>query len=1135
MPEFDPKTLAEQTRQLEEQRRVLVEAARTRDNYNRVLLETQRISGKGTNVSKALSDVYSNLSKRQLKFKEGMNKTYDAIKKNAKAMSDAKEKIKSLVGEQKHYKKTSHTYRHINQRIEEQKKLMDDLKGKFGPLQGEMEDYRKGYKQTEKSIGEINSAMNVFSQTSEKSVKSLEDVDSVVDAQVDTYGKLVDAQKKSGQISEEEAKRLKEQYNTEENRFKLRGKIIKSKFPKELAEYALKIEERAKKEGRAPEEIAREEMRGALGGIVGGVGGLGKGFKGGIDVKSMYAGNKKALQAMDKSFKKFTVLKDYLKSSGEAAGGAAGMMKMLGGALKALGKLGWIGLIITAVQTVAKGVNKLDKFIKKYNKTFAKLYGPTLGLKNVSGAMDEFKRSLFDVQRNIKYGIGSEQITALFDAMAAGGLGLAGVGKRVAGGYTRVIVEAAEQSRDLGITMQEVGGMMQHQMLDMKSGIDEVSDTLKNMAYDAQIAGVQTKKMYEAALSAANALTYYGNYLDEATELLKNFQEQGAMGFKDAQEQTQKMMQSIEGMDIRKRMEKIHLAGIENVRAMFQEYYEEQKTAFDEQAKLVADAEKQLEAAEGRGDEAAVSRIEKRLGTLRDGLNKMRKPMDEAQRAAQGDLRTMAQYLGLLSDRVPEIIMKMVEGRKELEGGLFDPKNLMTISQVAEGLLDETGVRKFMDTLMHGAKVLETENERIAKSFASLFTKEMEDEREGISKILQPFLTGKQTDLNQLTAHLEKYSKVLPVSIERFAKEFAENPRLVAEILEKGKKATAEEVRKMAKAKIAAPLEMDFKETGKERDKRLSELVKQTTPISEFAKIMGEAATFMAANNDLTKMAQQAAIGTLMNTGKIFGFMQRKWGSKKDTRYETEKEFKESDDWRKLITVTSKEAELMAQIEKLESEGKEQNKDEIAVLRANLDSVKGMKKELIGGFKDTEETAERVGKKQAKEFLAAKEKLEDLKSLSSRGTEEEKEMKRLEDLVGRYVDKYGALIAEQQKKSAGKYAQSMGVMSGAGATIGMVRDYRALTEGWVKVKAGDHVVDSESLSKGISGNEGRFAKDVVNKIGAAGGKDGGAIVTVPITLNVGSVNGDVDDMMKKISPAIKQTFERMYFDKQKRV
>lgn len=79
---------------------------------------------------------------------------------------------------------------------------------------------------------------------------------------------------------------------------------------------------------------------------------------------------------------------------------------------------------------------------------------------------------------------------------------------------------------------------------------------------------------------------------------------------------------------------------------------------------------------------------------------------------------------------------------------------------------------------------------------------------------------------------------------------------------------------------------------------------------------------------------------------------------------------------------------------------------------------------------------------------------------------------------------------------------------------------------------GDVVINADSMAAGMGGNKGQFAQSLLNTLGGAGGNN---TVTVPITLNVGSVNGDVDDLVKKISPAIQQTFERMYYNKQKRV
>jgi hypothetical protein len=93
-----------------------------------------------------------------------------------------------------------------------------------------------------------------------------------------------------------------------------------------------------------------------------------------------------------------------------------------------------------------------------------------------------------------------------------------------------------------------------------------------------------------------------------------------------------------------------------------------------------------------------------------------------------------------------------------------------------------------------------------------------------------------------------------------------------------------------------------------------------------------------------------------------------------------------------------------------------------------------------------------------------------------------------------------------------------------------VNDFLAESGGYVNVSKGDLVVDSNSLAKGMAKEKGMLAGTLINKMGGFEG----TTVTVPISLQIGSVNGDVDDLVKKITPAIEQSFNRMFFEQQKR-
>jgi hypothetical protein len=100
------------------------------------------------------------------------------------------------------------------------------------------------------------------------------------------------------------------------------------------------------------------------------------------------------------------------------------------------------------------------------------------------------------------------------------------------------------------------------------------------------------------------------------------------------------------------------------------------------------------------------------------------------------------------------------------------------------------------------------------------------------------------------------------------------------------------------------------------------------------------------------------------------------------------------------------------------------------------------------------------------------------------------------------------------------------------------KDYKARTGGYALLSKGDVVVNAKSMSTGIGGDIGAFADTVsagMSKgMGMLGKAYGAVAPSIPVQISIGSVNGDAEDFLKKIKPAIEQAFERMYYDKQKR-
>ena len=91
------------------------------------------------------------------------------------------------------------------------------------------------------------------------------------------------------------------------------------------------------------------------------------------------------------------------------------------------------------------------------------------------------------------------------------------------------------------------------------------------------------------------------------------------------------------------------------------------------------------------------------------------------------------------------------------------------------------------------------------------------------------------------------------------------------------------------------------------------------------------------------------------------------------------------------------------------------------------------------------------------------------------------------------------------------------------------KDFKTIKEGYTYLKKNDLVVDADTLSKGVAAGTGQFAPTLMKSMGQKGG--GG--LTVPVNITVGEINGDADDFMRRIGPALEQHMERFYYNKMK--
>lgn len=232
----------------------------------------------------------------------------------------------------------------------------------------------------------------------------------------------------------------------------------------------------------------------------------------------------------------------------------AGNFQMLKMVIDGLGKGNILMALISALaalaQAAASAVFEIDKWYKDINKKFYNMAGPAVGMKDSTASMKKFGAAVFDMNRNIKLGLKSEQIYSMFNAFTEAGMSLQGfLSKSPTSGaadsideYSEAITTARELSIKMGVDFEKMGGMMGDAMTNLRMDMDEVRDTFSKVAYDAASAGIQTNKFYGAINAATNSLSFYGKFLGNASAMLTKFTKQGLMGFEDASKQVQSMM-----------------------------------------------------------------------------------------------------------------------------------------------------------------------------------------------------------------------------------------------------------------------------------------------------------------------------------------------------------------------------------------------------------------------------------------------------------------------------------------------------------------------------------------------------------------------------------------------------------------
>lgn len=366
-----------------------------------------------------------------------------------------------------------------------------------------------------------------------------------------------------------------------------------------------------------------------------------------------------------------------------AAQGMGVLSKGIGKLMKALGPIGLILQAASALAGLIKGIANLEEFLTDLNKKFLQMAGPTAGLRDIPGAMDEFNSAVFNLQRNLKLGIKARDIQELFGAMAGAGLTLQGVQQNVSD-YGQAIYEARQLSLELGVSMSETGKMMADQMLNVRSSLDEVSEGFRRIAFDAARAGVSADKFWQAIQSSASELSYFGDFIKSTSSLLTSFLRGAELGFRDAEKATKDLVGAFAGIDYRKGLRLMAVMGDEAL-GLFKELAQGDRERLDKLQRRMENLQVELGVTT---DEGQQQDLRKEIMNLNQQIRKEEVRLEELQRAIESnDPAELSVMIGRLAEKPVTVVASLMN-----KVGDFLPAQIEYLSKIL-GVNQATVVR----------------------------------------------------------------------------------------------------------------------------------------------------------------------------------------------------------------------------------------------------------------------------------------------------------------------------------------------------------------------------------------------------------------------------------------------------------
>lgn len=560
-----------------------------------------------------------------------------------------------------------------------------------------------------------------------------------------------------------------------------------------------------------------------------------------------------------------------LRELGKAGGVAGNAMKTLAFGLEILGKVGGpIMMIATAIIAVAKVVNNFDKMIKELNQNAASMAGSLTGMGDPGAFLKSFNDSLFDVQKNIKLGLDSKDITNYFKALDGAGLSLQGVTKHM-GSFTDATELGRRMSLEMGTTMEDAGSAITDQMLEMKSSVDDVASSYMQLAKDAGIAGISTQKFYNSVWSSVSALGFYGKYLDNASSALSKLMDTKVVPFKDAEAAATAMLGAMKNLDVGQAV------GLLTDSVVGPEIVEDARKKMQDMSAEIA--EKQKKRDDKGTSKEDVARLTDEISETMGRITQIM-PLTDMSSAKSLNKEDLARSMGALSEKGSKYLLDYI---KHLSGkSIVSAEGSMVFDSMAKSLF---GIDK------NTIDIYRAQAQAASGSFkqgVELINALSDSDKEKLMSNAAGLLDAAKKNDRAAATELFKASGMSVGDAADAAKDIMNNPAL-QELLGSvadGKESMDKALKDIAENQVGAETRAGEMAVGSVLDKNQAEaakdpealarqdkMIKKLTPLEKILGITKESSMYALASSDWQQAIAEATITTATKASGILSWL----------------------------------------------------------------------------------------------------------------------------------------------------------------------------------------------------------------------------------------------------------------------